>query len=700
MAALPKEYWHPPVWAALETQVPAPQPVRYHHYKPLPGPEWIRLLIIEPAANFQDALVCSIEVVPLQPFSNYAALSYSWGMESDGDKSLSRIIEIAGNPMHVTRNLYEGLCRIRPRGAVWDPPKRLWIDGICINQADDDERSAQVAVMALIYQYATETIIWLGEGSTEVEDVMVLRLLEQLEACHNPDIAVVFKAIIHTRRCLWNLHRLACTCYWNDPTMEKFLGLANGKRIGEFYGEALPSAVKHMIEHLYPDLADVIEEISQVLAPFLSRRYWNRRWVVQELFYSRSKHIYWGPCRLDLSQRRFDQSLDKIRAVMRNISWTAGGEVHNLHNDSCPFQRLSDDAEAIRELFRPSYPDSTSLLVHALGRFNSMDCQDPRDRLYSLISLDQSLNIVPSYQLTLAEAYLQFAQALIDRGMFMDIFHNFRQRFAVPESSQLSLPSWVPDLRLSFVSIPRRTVKIPRELWAHRDGSLSCSLYYLGTVDAVGMSTSDAFHVRLLPTSVRHGSTVNTKCPLHEPVTPRFTANLDELVIGTPKALMIEPGDFVFSPIPMELPSSEWETTRVMFLRRVGSYGDTMACRIIGGLPAHALKSANDDDLDPSLYSSIAAPAAPMMMLASMGPAVIAAPAALLLLLLEVCAAAEEPDSEPEDDPEEAVVPAERLDAMDVIIAEEESVVAVLSELVIGDELSPVCAAKELTIDE
>lgn len=183
MAALPKEYWQPPIWSAYETFSPTQFPVRYNHYESLPGEGWIRILIIEPAANLDDPLECSIELVPLQPSSNYAALSYSWGMNGDGDNSLSRVIEVAGKPMHITQNLYEGLRRIRPWGAAWVSPKRLWIDGICINQADDEERGAQVAVMALIYQYATETILWLGEGEEEADDAIMLRVLEQLEAC-------------------------------------------------------------------------------------------------------------------------------------------------------------------------------------------------------------------------------------------------------------------------------------------------------------------------------------------------------------------------------------------------------------------------------------------------------------------------------------------------------------------------------------
>ena len=39
----------------------------------------------------------------------------------------------------------------------------LWVDAVCINQADTNERNAQVAIMKYIYSNATQVVIWLGE---------------------------------------------------------------------------------------------------------------------------------------------------------------------------------------------------------------------------------------------------------------------------------------------------------------------------------------------------------------------------------------------------------------------------------------------------------------------------------------------------------------------------------------------------------
>lgn len=42
------------------------------------------------------------------------------------------------------------------------PDQVFWIDALCINQFDDDEKSVQVQRMGSIYENATDVLIWLG----------------------------------------------------------------------------------------------------------------------------------------------------------------------------------------------------------------------------------------------------------------------------------------------------------------------------------------------------------------------------------------------------------------------------------------------------------------------------------------------------------------------------------------------------------
>jgi Heterokaryon incompatibility protein (HET) len=51
----------------------------------------------------------------------------------------------------------------------------LWIDALCIDQTNVDERAAQVLLMGDIYSSATRVIIWLGKLIPEVKDVIWLQ---------------------------------------------------------------------------------------------------------------------------------------------------------------------------------------------------------------------------------------------------------------------------------------------------------------------------------------------------------------------------------------------------------------------------------------------------------------------------------------------------------------------------------------------
>ena len=77
--------------------------------------------------------------------SGYEALSYAWGTAISPLK-----VRVDGTNMSITENLDQGLRRLR----FDDRPRVLWIDAICINQRDAEERSHQVQHMATIYRSA------------------------------------------------------------------------------------------------------------------------------------------------------------------------------------------------------------------------------------------------------------------------------------------------------------------------------------------------------------------------------------------------------------------------------------------------------------------------------------------------------------------------------------------------------------------
>jgi hypothetical protein len=87
---------------------------------------------------------------------------YRGGQEPD------RPILIDGKRLYITKNCADLLYNFRnPRRRDAPKDRRLWVDSICINQKDNDEKATQVPMMADIYRKSRQVLIWLGEGTVE-----------------------------------------------------------------------------------------------------------------------------------------------------------------------------------------------------------------------------------------------------------------------------------------------------------------------------------------------------------------------------------------------------------------------------------------------------------------------------------------------------------------------------------------------------
>ncbi|KAM7185053.1 Heterokaryon incompatibility protein (HET) domain containing protein [Naviculisporaceae sp. PSN 640] len=122
----------------------------------------IRLLAIFPG-DWNDQIRAELRPVSLDANPQYRALSYVWG-----DTNNQPAITVNGLEFHVTKNLFVALRRLRPdpgnhHGGNDIEPLLLWVDAICIDQGNNEEKSAQVAMMARIYASCHECFVWLGE---------------------------------------------------------------------------------------------------------------------------------------------------------------------------------------------------------------------------------------------------------------------------------------------------------------------------------------------------------------------------------------------------------------------------------------------------------------------------------------------------------------------------------------------------------
>lgn len=122
-------------------------------------PRHIRLVCILPSDCPNSPLECTLVHSPLDATPPYEALSYAWGSGTVP----GRPIMLDGLGLNITAELEEALRRLRPL----DSSRTMWIDAICINQADLAERNAQVVLMSDIYRRADRVIAWLGEETPD-----------------------------------------------------------------------------------------------------------------------------------------------------------------------------------------------------------------------------------------------------------------------------------------------------------------------------------------------------------------------------------------------------------------------------------------------------------------------------------------------------------------------------------------------------
>lgn len=140
-------------------------------YASLPklGPKDIRLLEFSlrdtvSAPDFR----CSLIATPLFKAPRYGALSYAWG-----DAPPIRNINCDGYSLNVTPNLLSALQSIQNLKTL-EEYHYLWVDAICIDQLDLQERNAQVSIMKEIYGNAQLVYIWLGEHAGNLDRAMEL----------------------------------------------------------------------------------------------------------------------------------------------------------------------------------------------------------------------------------------------------------------------------------------------------------------------------------------------------------------------------------------------------------------------------------------------------------------------------------------------------------------------------------------------
>lgn len=217
---------------------------RFQH-KTLPDPRnHLRLLEITSVDETRDMPVhCKLTTWPVTKAPVYTAISYTWGDPQQPTSVLinSRVMEVRRNCEYVLKQAWR-------QGAS----SYVWIDAICINQIDNDEKNSQVAMMSGVYQRAGQVLACVGR--------------------HENDSEFLFE-------------RLRNHIRWWRKFRSMDLETPTSGVLHYVYDFFVGKSCRLLMRKLS------LVRLFRAVINFLERPYFHRVWINQELFYGRDIHI-------------------------------------------------------------------------------------------------------------------------------------------------------------------------------------------------------------------------------------------------------------------------------------------------------------------------------------------------------------------------------------------------------------------------
>jgi hypothetical protein len=376
-----------------------------HTYEALAGPEYIRLIKLEPAmyngAPLQFALI-QTELSKIE--GQYESISYTWGEP----KLVCPLYVDDGTCVMVTENLDRALRKLRYSHRV----RTLWADAVCINQFDHEEKGVQIPLMVRIYRGAKRVLAWLDPGTCVGNEEEGMRVLDKLSRRSRQDIEVHPESA-QERDLEVQIH---------------FRGIIN----------------------------------------FLSLPWFNRLWIVQEVVFNidvilicDASVLSWARLIAALSIlegipiHEFSiverEKVDAIRKIGKLWGY------YSLIDQPIHAARPKDDIVGLVEDF------ATYGCTNPLDRIFALYNMTPDLQTAPATPLSYHISMQIDYSLSVQQTYQDFACACIREGRAISILNAALSRASLRNSERW--PSWVPDWRVA----PRKTKLLPSGVYlSHR----------------------------------------------------------------------------------------------------------------------------------------------------------------------------------------------------------------------------------------
>ncbi|KAF2237705.1 HET-domain-containing protein [Viridothelium virens] len=110
------------------------------------------------------------QIVAIPSPESYDALSYTWGDDwpKGQEKHIKILVQSEVYIIRIRKNLFHALQQLRDESkSIY-----LWVDALCINQENGDEKSQQIQRMYLIYNKADQVRVWLGEEDNKSSEAI------------------------------------------------------------------------------------------------------------------------------------------------------------------------------------------------------------------------------------------------------------------------------------------------------------------------------------------------------------------------------------------------------------------------------------------------------------------------------------------------------------------------------------------------
>lgn len=355
---------------------------KFYRYTQLEIDEF-RLVRVLAARSSQ--VKCEILHRPFGNPPNYTAISYAWGDPSDTTKIKIRDEDcLLFVEIPISKSLYYALEALRRKGE----DVLVWADALSIDQQNRDEKNHQLSLMAVIYQRAQNVAVWLGP---EEDDSDLATALLQ-------DVAIA-------------------TAQSGDGHIQ------------------VKSIFSRAQDRSLPALAALFE-----------RGYWDRLWIVQEIFNAASIHIYCGSSQ-PLPWAVYETASRVFRQYKREL------EDFLPKNDSIVSRNQYSYSQILAYSGPGSLPELNSLvrlgdeaLLPVLRACRRKLSSDPKDKVFGILGVlgnKVSEEFAVDYGKSVKDVFTDVVDFILtttgNLNVICEAIH-----FPVYTSSA-NLPTWVPD---------------------------------------------------------------------------------------------------------------------------------------------------------------------------------------------------------------------------------------------------------------